>query len=653
MNRNTLVASPAANRVNHVEEHGHDHDHHHEHEDHGQDHSLKWIELVRISLVALACLASWFGLWQYIASFDVIALVATLVGGYPIFKEALANLLARRMTMELSMTIALAAALAIGEFFTALVIVLFVLIAEVLEGLTVGRGRRAIKDLLDLLPRNVVVRRQGGTQEVAAGDMRVGDIIVVKPGARVPVDGQVVAGHSCVDQATITGESLPVEKLPGSLVYAGTINQSGVMEIRTEGIGRDTAFGKIIEAVERAEQSRAPIQRTADRLAGYLVYFAIGCAILTFFITWALHGSIDRSVMTSTISVVIVAGACGIAAGTPLAVLGAIGRAARQGAIIKGGLFLEALGAVDTVVLDKTGTLTLGNPRVSSVGPCPGVNAESVVEAAAIAERPSEHPLAKAVLQKAKEMSLPISEPEHFQYIPGKGIACLLHGKQIVVGNQAFLEEQRINTGTFADNFNLSSEVLVGRNGRLLGALHIEDTLRPEALEAIAALQKMGLMTILLTGDTESIAQAVGKQLGVDEIHAGLLPDEKVAKISALRATGKRVAMVGDGINDAPALTEANVGVAMGSGTDVARESADVVLLGNDLLKFVETLQIARRCRGIIWFNFTGTLLVDSVGVGLAAFGMLNPLLAAFIHVSSELAFILNSARLLPALTKR
>jgi P-type E1-E2 ATPase len=275
------------------------------------------------------------------------------------------------------------------------------------------------------------------------------------------------------------------------------------------------------------------------------------------------------------------------------------------------------------------------------------------VEAAAIAERPSEHPLAKAVLQKAKEMSLPISEPEHFQYIPGKGIACLLHGKQIVVGNQAFLEEQRINTGTFADNFNLSSEVLVGRNGRLLGALHIEDTLRPEALEAIAALQKMGLMTILLTGDTESIAQAVGKQLGVDEIHAGLLPDEKVAKISALRATGKRVAMVGDGINDAPALTEANVGVAMGSGTDVARESADVVLLGNDLLKFVETLQIARRCRGIIWFNFTGTLLVDSVGVGLAAFGMLNPLLAAFIHVSSELAFILNSARLLPALTKR
>jgi Cd2+/Zn2+-exporting ATPase/Cu+-exporting ATPase len=576
MTRHNLAAAHAADQKNHVEEHEHEHshghehhhdEHHHEHDGHGHDHPLEWVELVRIGLVALACLASWLGLWQRVASFDVIALVATLAGGYPIFKEAFANLLARRMTMELSMTIALAAALAIGEFFTALVIVLFVLIAEVLEGLTVGRGRRAIKDLLDLLPRNVVVRREGGTQEVAAGDMRVGDIIVVKPGARVPVDGQVVAGHSFVDQSTITGESLPVEKLPGSTVYAGTINQSGVMEIRTEGIGRDTAFGKIIEAVERAEQSRAPIQKTADRLAGYLVYFAIGCAILTFFITWAVHGSLDRSVMTSTISVIIVAGACGIAAGTPLAVLGAIGRAARQGAIIKGGLFLEALGTVDIVVLDKTGTLTLGNPKVSSVRPCTGVNAESVVEAAAIAERPSEHPLAKAVLQRAKEMSLAVSEPEKFQYIPGKGIACSLDGEQIVVGNRALLEEQRINIGTFAADSNHSSEVLVGRNGRLLGSLHIEDALRPEALVAVAALRKMGLKTILLTGDTESIAQTVGKQLGVDEVHAELLPTEKVAKVSALRATGKRVAMVGDGINDAPALTHGPQRLHPGTGT--------------------------------------------------------------------------------------
>ncbi|MCA9264635.1 MAG: cation-translocating P-type ATPase, partial [Planctomycetales bacterium] len=339
-------------------------------------------------------------MWKYLAGWDVIALAATVVGGYPIFKEAVANIVARRMTMELSMTIALVAACAIGEFFTALVIVLFVLIAEVLEGLTVGRGRRAIKDLLDLLPHQAVVRRGDDTAEVGVTEIQIGDVVLVKPGSRIPVDGVVVAGNSFVDQATITGESLPVEKVTGSMVYAGTINQSGVIEVRTEGIGKDTAFGKIIEAVERAEKSRAPIQKTADRLAGYLVYFAIGCAILTFIIT--------RD-MRSTISVIIVAGACGIAAGTPLAILGAIGLAARQGAIIKGGLFLEVLGRVDTIVLDKTGTLTLGLPQVTDIQSFDGVSVEDVLLAAAIAERPSEHPLGKAILKKAKEMSLAVA----------------------------------------------------------------------------------------------------------------------------------------------------------------------------------------------------------------------------------------------------
>lgn len=627
-----------------MNQHSHaEHDDGHGQEHHDHDHSLEGVDLVRIGLVALACITSWLGLWRHFAGFDVIALVATLAGGYPIFKEALSNVLVRRMTMELSMTIALAAALAIGEFFTALVIVLFVLIAEVLEGLTVGRGRRAIRDLLDLLPQSAVVRRAGGTQEVGAAEVQLGDVVLVKPGARVPVDGVVLAGNSFVDQATITGESLPVEKLPGSQVFAGTINQSGVIEVRAEGIGRDTAFGKIIEAVEQAEKSRAPIQKTADRLAGYLVYVAIGCAMLTFLVT--------RD-MRSTISVVIVAGACGIAAGTPLAILGAIGRSARQGAIIKGGLYLEALGTVDTIVLDKTGTLTFGRPEVTGVSPCPNVTPENVVEAAAIAERLSEHPLAKAVLQKAMAMSLPVAEPERFEYQPGKGITCIFGGEQIVVGSRSFLEEQRLDVSEFASHANNSSEVLVGRNGRLLGSLQVQDVLRMEAVQAVAAMRKMGLRTVLLTGDVSAIAEAVGGQLGLDEIHAELLPEEKVAKIKSLRAAGRQVAMLGDGINDAPALTEATVGVAMGSGTDVARESADVVLLGNDLLKFVETVQIARRCRRIIWFNFAGTLLVDGVGVGLAACGLLNPLFAAFIHVSSELAFILNSARLLPAALK-
>ena len=623
-----------------------------ESEPHGPDdheHPLAWLEMARIALVAVAAVLAWFGVWEPHPGLNVIALAAVLVGGYPIFKEALENLLARRMTMELSMTLALAAALAVGESFTALVITLFVLIAEVLEGLTVGRGRRAIKQLLDLLPQTAFVRRDAETREVRADEVRPGDVVVVKPGGRVPVDGVVVSGASFVDQAAVTGESMPAEKTPGALVYAGTINQSGTLDVRVTGIGHDTAFGKIIQAVEQAEKSRAPVQKTADRLAAYLVYFALACAVLTFFVTWAVRGTID---VKSTISVIIVAGACGIAAGTPLAILGAVGRAAREGAIIKGGLYLEVLGEVDTVVLDKTGTLTVGNPEVTEVVPCPGVTAEAVVEAAAVAERPSEHPLARAVLRKAADLGIVVAEPERFAYTPGKGIACTAGGEQLLVGSRAFLEGQGVELHSTGPAAGPATQVLVARGGRLLGALRIADVLRPEAVAAVAGMRRLGLRTILLTGDSAAIADAVGAQLGMDEVGADLLPEQKVARVRQLVAEGRKVAMVGDGINDAPALMEASVGVAVGSGTDVARESADVVLLGNDLVKFVETLRVARRCRGIIRFNFAGTLLVDAAGVGLAAFGFLNPLLAAFIHVSSELAFILNSARLLPAAAK-
>lgn len=511
--------------------------------------------------------------------------------------------------------------------------------AEVLEELTVGRGRQALKDLVDLLPQQAAVRRTGGTHVVAAA-LQVGDVVLVKPGSRIPVDGVVVAGHSFVDQSTITGESLPVEKLLGSRVYAGTINHSGVLEVRTEGIGRDTAFGKIIEAVEQAEHAKAPIQKLADRLAGYVVYFAVGCAVLTFLLTQNVR---------ATIVVVIVAGACGIAAGTPLAILGAIGRAARQGAIIKGGLYLEALGTVDTIVLDKTGTLTLGTPTVSRVHPCPNVTADRVVAAAAVAE----HPLAKAILQKAADLSLSVSEPERFEYLPGKGIVCARDGEEILVGSRTFLADHHVDLSPYVPDSPHTSEVLVARNHRLLGSLSIADALRPEATQVVAALRRMGLQTVLLTGDGAAIAQAVGRQLGVDDIQAELLPDEKVARIRALLAAGKHVAMIGDGINDAPALSLATVGVAMGSGTDVARESADVVLLGSDLLTFVETLALARRTRRIIWQNFAGTLLVDGVGVALAAFGLLTPLLAAFIHIASELALLVNAARLLPTRSTR
>jgi heavy metal translocating P-type ATPase len=606
--------------------------------DHEHEHSFEITEVLRVLFVALAAAAVWFHLWEPFHKVSVIGLAATLIGGYPIFKEAFENIVERRMTMELSMTVALASALAIGEFFTALVITAFVLGAEILEGLTVGRGRRAIQDMLDFLPQIASVLRDGQIVEVPTQTILPGEIIVIRPGGRIPVDGRVINGHSFVEQAAITGEPMPSEKSTGSDVYAGTINQAGTLQVRAEHLGKETTFGKIIEAVENAERSRAPIQKTADRLAGYLVYFALGAAVLTFLITHNLR---------STISVIIVAGACGIAAGTPLAILGAIGRAARNGSIIKGGIYLEALGQLDTVFLDKTGTLTYGFPLVSEVRTVAGVSERSLLEAAASAERSSEHPLGRAIVRFAEQQKIQTVDPESFEYRIGRGVLAALRGEPIVVGNRALFEELGIARPEKA-NATEGTEVLVARGGHYCGSILVTDQLRPSSSPAVKALTNMGIKVVLLTGDAKAVAEAIGDQLGIIQVYAELLPEQKTAFIADQVKKGRTVAMLGDGINDAPALSEATVGVAMGAGTDVARESADVVLIGNDLMKFVETVRIARNCRRIIFQNFYGTLIVDTIGIGLAAVGLLNPLLAAFIHVASELTFILNSTRLLP-----
>jgi heavy metal translocating P-type ATPase len=620
--------------------HGHDHDDDHE-DGHDHSHGLDWPEAARIAFVALAAVAVWFKLWEPFSAVSVIGVVGLFVGGWPILKEAFENILERRMTMELSMTIAIVAAAAIGQFFTALIITLFVLGAEVLEGLTVGRGRKAIRDLLEFLPREVSVRRSGAIQAVSAEELRIGDAILVAPGGRIPVDGTVLSGHSFVDESRITGESMPTEKTADTHVFAGSINQSGALEIRAERIGRDTSYGKIIEAVENAERSRAPVQRLADRLAGYLVYFALGAAALTYLIT--------RDIV-STISVIIVAGACGIAAGTPLAILGGIGRCARLGAIVKGGVHLETLGRVDMVVIDKTGTLTFGRPEVQRIVSAEGMGTEEILDAAASAELRSEHPLGKAIVTYVRAQGRSIREPERFDYTPGRGITAIVDGATVLVGNAALMQDGNVAVpSTLRHDKEAASDVFAARNGQILGVIAVSDTVRPEAKGAIEALNKMGVRTLLLTGDSRTVADAVARQLGITEIVAEALPEEKLARIRVfVKEDGRVVAMVGDGVNDAPALVEASVGVAMGSGTDVARESADVVLLGNDLVRFVETLRMARRVRSTIWQNFAGTLAVDALGIVLAACGLLGPLLAAFIHVSSEMTFILNSARLLP-----
>ena len=588
-----------------------------------------------IGFVALAALTGRVGFWKPFFRFDAFSFAGAVVGSYPILRETAVAIRRLRMTMELSMSIAVVAALAIGEPFTAAVIVLFVLVAEVLEELTVRRGSKAIEDLLPLLPDFVFLRDTLGTRRVSISELRIGDVIQVKPGSRIPVDGTVMAGHSFVNQAAITGESLPAEKVVGAWVYAGTTNQFGVLDIRVHEIGGDTVFGGILLTVEEARRSRAPVQKIADRLAGYLVVFALGSALVTFGVTRSIRASI---------SVIIVAGACGVAAGTPLAILGAMGQAARLGCIVRDARALEALGRINTVVLDKTGTLTLGMPDVVAIHPAEGVEARAVIEAASIAERSSEHPLADAVLRKASEMQVRTGEPERFEYEPGRGIRCFANGGEILAGTGQLLEQSGIAVDT---KHSVRSRILVAREGRFLGGLEIADVLRPEAKAAISAFRRMRVLTLLFTGDSRNVARDIGTQLGVDQIEFELLPEDKLRSIQTLRSSGRRVAMVGDGINDAPALAGADVGIAMGSGTDIARETADVLLLGNNLLRFAETVRVARHCRAIIFENFAGTVFVDLVGIGLASAGILKPLSAAAIHVTSELLFLLNSARLL------
>jgi heavy metal translocating P-type ATPase len=618
----------------------HDHDEH-DHEGHDHDHQTGTADYVRLGLMGVIVVASLTGWWRPFMDRDWLAFAGTVIGGFPIYKEAWENLRKRRMTMELSMTIALLSALAIGQFFTAIVIAFFVLFAELLEGYTVGGGRRAIENLINALPRHVTVRRNGQESELKAEELSIGEVIVIRPGERIPVDGTVIKGSSYVDQSSITGESLPIEKTEQSKVFAGTINKNGVLEVSVERVGRDTTFGKIIQVVEEAEKSKAPVQRIADRLAAGLVYFALGAAVLTFLVTRNL---------TATIAVIIVAGACGVAAGTPLAILAGIGSAARRGIIVKGGLYLEKLADIDTIVLDKTGTLTMGVPEVTGIRVTDGATENEVLENAAIAEQHSEHPIGEAVIRRARMAKISLRDYSDLQYIPGKGVTCLDRGSKIVVGTRTLLEENGIDANGAAsflsDTKPGETLVYVGRETEILGALTIADQLRSEAIQAVEQLKKQGYRTVLLSGDSSEAASAIGIQLGVHEAIGNLLPEQKLEKVREFLQQGRKVAMVGDGVNDAPALAEATVGIAMGGGTDVALETADITLMTSDLSRLVEVLNIAKRCYRVIRFNFWGTIAVDTLGIVLAFFGLLAPIIAALIHVGSELAFILNSARL-------
>ena len=633
---------------------------------------IEWADVVRIAVVGLAALGAWIAGAAGTPGWAVgaVGAVVLAVGCWPLLVEATEDLRERRMSMELSMLLAIVAAAIIGEWVTALAVTVFALCAEVLEELSMDRGRDALTDLMSFLPQTARVvgapeaaesaesSQSASITEVPLDEVRPGQVIALSPGGRVPVDGVVRTGRADVDQSRITGEALPVQVGPGDRVPAGSITR-GALELEVERVGEESSYGRIVAAVRHAQSSRAPVQRLADRLAARIVYLALAAALVTFLVT--------RDVR-ATISVIIVAGACGVAAGTPLAVLAAIARAARCGAFVKDGTHLEQLSAVDTVVMDKTGTLTVGEPRVVSVRPTEAAAGEDEVLAlAAAAEWNSEHPIGRAIYAEAAVRDLTVPVPGDVAYSPGAGVSAHVEGRQITVGrcrgqkNQPERDasdcedEAALSTESDPEAPSATSVVEVRADGRLLGTIALADRLRQGAAAAVRDLGDMGLEVLMLTGDSAASARHVAGLLGLaeEQVRADLLPTDKEEVVDSLRRAGKRVAMVGDGVNDAPALGAADVGIAMGTGTDVAREAGDVVLVGSAPADLVETVRVARRARRIIMVNFVGTVVVDVVGMIAAGLGLLGPVAAALVHVVSESAFILNSARLVPRRTRR
>ena len=639
---------------------------------------IEWADVVRIAVVGLAALGAWIAGAAGTPGWAVgaVGAVVLAVGCWPLLVEAAEDLRERRMSMELSMLLAIVAAAAIGEWVTALAVTVFALCAEVLEELSMDRGRDALTDLMSFLPQTARVvgapettesaesaeaaeaSQSSGVTEVPLDEVRPGQVIALSPGGRVPVDGVVRTGRADVDQSRITGEALPVQVGPGDRVPAGSITR-GALELEVERVGEESSYGRIVAAVRHAQSSRAPVQRLADRLAARIVYLALAAALVTFLVT--------RDVR-ATISVIIVAGACGVAAGTPLAVLAAIARAARCGAFVKDGTHLEQLSAVDTVVVDKTGTLTVGEPRVVSVRPTEAAAGEDEVLAlAAAAEWNSEHPIGRAIYAEAAVRDLTVPVPGDVAYSPGAGVSTHIEGRRITVGrcrgqkNQPERDasdcedEAALSTESDPEAPSATSVVEVRADGQLLGTIALADRLRQGAATAVRDLGDMGLEVLMLTGDSAASARHVAGLLGLTEeqVRADLLPTDKEEVIDSLRRAGKQVAMVGDGVNDAPALGAADVGIAMGTGTDVAREAGDVVLVGSAPADLVETVRVARRARRIIMVNFVGTVVVDVVGMVAAGLGLLGPVAAALVHVVSESAFILNSARLVPRRRRR
>ena len=543
-------------------------------------------------------------------------------------------------------------------FESAGMILTLVTVGKYLEERSRGKTTGAISALLALAPESAVVRRQGQELTIPTEEIVAGDTVIVRQGGRIPVDGVITDGHAAVDESAITGESLPVEKVPGDAVTSATVTSSGYLELRATRVGGDTTLSQIIRLMEAAASSKAPISRLADRISGIFVP-AVMAISLTAALLWAFVGGMDvRFCLSIAIAVLVISCPCALGLATPVAIMVGTGQAAQQGILIKSAESLELLHKVQTVVLDKTGTVTMGQPRVTDILCAPGVTEEELLCVAASAEKPSEHPLAHAIVEESQARHIPLCPVSGFRSVPGGGIQATLSGEAVLAGNAGYLAQNGVSLAAMeADAHRLAEDgktpLFFAESGRLLGCVAVADVVKPDSAKAIAALRRMGRRVVLLTGDNQRTANAIARQIGVDQVIAQVLPQDKAKCVAQLQQQGQRVAMVGDGVNDAPALAQADVGLAIGAGTDIAIESADVVLMKSSLLDIPAAMDLSRAVLRNIKQNLFWAFFYNSIGIPVAAGVLypalhltLNPMLAAAAMSLSSVCVVSNALRL-------
>ena len=543
-------------------------------------------------------------------------------------------------------------------FESAGMILTLVTVGKYLEERSRGKTTGAISALLALAPESAMVRRQGQELTIPTEEIVAGDTVIVRQGGRIPVDGVITDGHAAVDESAITGESLPVEKVPGDAVTSATVTSSGYLELRATRVGGDTTLSQIIRLMEEAASSKAPISRLADRISGIFVP-AVMAISLTAALLWAFVGGMDvRFCLSIAIAVLVISCPCALGLATPVAIMVGTGQAAQQGILIKSAESLELLHKVQTVVLDKTGTVTMGQPRVTDILCAPGVTEEDLLCVAASAEKPSEHPLAHAIVEESQARHIPLCPVSGFRSVPGGGIQATLSGEAVLAGNAGYLAQNGVSLAAMeADAHRLAEDgktpLFFAESGRLLGCVAVADVVKPDSAKAIAALRRMGRRVVLLTGDNQRTANAIARQIGVDQVIAQVLPQDKAKCVAQLQQQGQRVAMVGDGVNDAPALAQADVGLAIGAGTDIAIESADVVLMKSSLLDIPAAMDLSRAVLRNIKQNLFWAFFYNSIGIPVAAGVLypalhltLNPMLAAAAMSLSSVCVVSNALRL-------